>query len=296
MTQLATTNEISANILEQVVIGGDLAKLTATERVSYYTRVCESIGVNPLTKPFAYITLNGRLTLYALRDCTDQLRKIHQISVVVMARQCTGDVYTVSTKVSTPDSRTDESDGAVSIAGLKGEALANAYMKAETKAKRRATLSIIGLGWLDELEVDTIPNAPTDTVDVKTGELLSPSPTPSTLRPAKKATFQESTPSTLRPAKKAVLQESTPDKKTANDERKAAIDAVADMITSSGIDPQIIKDHMLEELGNTDTRLLGTERARDLLAWIQEYTTGPGQEAPDLTDSVSTQNGFEVRI
>ena len=290
MTQLATTNnEISANILEQVVIGGDLAKLTATERVSYYTRVCESIGVNPLTKPFAYITLNGRLTLYALRDCTDQLRKIHQISVVVMARQCTGDVYTVSTKVSTPDSRTDESDGAVSIAGLKGEALATAYMKAETKAKRRATLSIIGRGWLDELEVDTIPNAPTDTVDVKTGELLSPSPTATTVRSSPK-------PSTLRPAKKATFQESTPDKKTANDERKAAIDAVADMITSSGIDPQIVKDHMLEELGNTDTRLLGTERARDLLAWIQEYTTGPGQEAQDLTDSVSTQNGFEVRI
>ena len=42
--------------------------------------------------------------------------------------------------------------GVVSIAGLKGEALANAMMKAETKAKRRATLSICGLGWMDEVE------------------------------------------------------------------------------------------------------------------------------------------------
>ena len=36
-------------------------------------------------------------------------------------------------------------------------ALANAIMKTETKAKRRATLSICGLGFLDESEIETIP-------------------------------------------------------------------------------------------------------------------------------------------
>ena len=36
---------------------------------------------------------------------------------------------------------------------LKGEVRANAILKAVTKAKRRATLSICGLGWLDESEV-----------------------------------------------------------------------------------------------------------------------------------------------
>jgi hypothetical protein len=49
--------------------------------------------------------------------------------------------------------------GAVSLVGLRGEALANAIMKAETKAKRRATLSICGLGFLDETEIETIPDA-----------------------------------------------------------------------------------------------------------------------------------------
>jgi hypothetical protein len=38
-----------------------------------------------------------------------------------------------------------------------GDVLANALMKAETKAKRRVTLSLAGLGWLDETELDTIP-------------------------------------------------------------------------------------------------------------------------------------------
>ncbi len=32
-------------------------------------------------------------------------------------------------------------------------------MKAETKAKRRATLDLLGLGVLDESEADSIPNA-----------------------------------------------------------------------------------------------------------------------------------------
>jgi len=32
-------------------------------------------------------------------------------------------------------------------------------MKAVTKAKRRLTLSLCGLGWLDETEVETIPTA-----------------------------------------------------------------------------------------------------------------------------------------
>jgi hypothetical protein len=37
--------------------------------------------------------------------------------------------------------------------------LANALMKAETKSKRRVTLSICGLGFLDETEADSIPGA-----------------------------------------------------------------------------------------------------------------------------------------
>jgi hypothetical protein len=51
------------------------------------------------------------------------------------------------------------STGAVSIVNVNGEARANAMMKAETKAKRRVTLSICGLGMLDETEVESIPEA-----------------------------------------------------------------------------------------------------------------------------------------
>jgi hypothetical protein len=157
--------------MEQVLLGGDLKSLSPEQRVSYYRRVCESLGLNPLTKPFDYITLNGRLTLYAKRDATDQLRKRHGISVRIASREQVGDLYVVTASATDKDARTDESVGAVSTVGLKGEALANAIMKAETKAKRRVTLSIAGLGWLDETETDTVPGARHVAIDTDTGEI-----------------------------------------------------------------------------------------------------------------------------
>jgi hypothetical protein len=59
----------------------------------------------------------------------------------------------------TPDGRMDESTGVVTLGNARGDNLCNAMMKAETKAKRRVTLSICGLSMLDETEVETVPGA-----------------------------------------------------------------------------------------------------------------------------------------
>lgn len=158
MNQLVAKSN-GADIMEQVIINGDLSSLKPEERVRYYNAVCQSVGLNPLTKPFEYLKLNGKLTLYALRACTDQLRKVHGVSVEIADRSKIEDVYVVTARAKDRDGRTDESTGAVVVGNLKGEALANAYMKCETKAKRRVTLSICGLGLLDESEVETVPGA-----------------------------------------------------------------------------------------------------------------------------------------
>lgn len=158
MTPALATRD-TAQTLEAVLVNGDLSRLSAAQRVEYYAKVCESAGLNPLTRPFDYLVLNGKTVLYAKKDATDQLRMIHKISVVDMAESEREGVFTVTVKVQNAEGRTDMDKGAVRIEGLKGEALANALMKAATKAKRRATLSICGLGLLDETEVDSIPNA-----------------------------------------------------------------------------------------------------------------------------------------
>lgn len=153
------SNLTQSSAIEAALIRGDLSKLSSDEKLSYYKKVCESMGLNPLTQPFAYIVLNGKETLYAKRDATDQLRKVHKISINITARETIEGVYIVTARARDGSGREDESTGAVSINLLKGDALANAFLKAETKAKRRVTLSICGLGLLDETEVETIPTA-----------------------------------------------------------------------------------------------------------------------------------------
>lgn len=147
-------------IMEQVLIRGDLASLTNAERARYYIRVCQSLGLNPLTKPFDYIPLNGKLTLYALKGATDQLRQIHGVSVSVVAHKEADGLLTVHVRARDRDGREDEDFGVVSLPDtMKGDTRANAIMKAITKAKRRVTLSLCGLGMLDESELETIPAA-----------------------------------------------------------------------------------------------------------------------------------------
>jgi hypothetical protein len=155
--------------IERVVMQGDLSKLDPLQRVTYYHKVCESIGLNPYTRPFDYISLNGKLTLYAKKDATEQLRSVKKISITGLEGKIIDDLYIVTAKAMTPDGRIDQATGAVTIGFLKGDQKANAIMKAETKAKRRVTLSIAGLGWTDETEIESIPAAVKVNVNLETG-------------------------------------------------------------------------------------------------------------------------------
>jgi hypothetical protein len=173
-TALKTAEPTAGALIEQVVIGGDLARLTPEQRVKYYRDVCGSLGLNPLTRPFAYLTLNSKLVLYAQRDCTDQLRSLKGVSIKLVETKALEGVYLVRAQATDKGGRTDEATGAVSIATLKGEALCNAIMKAETKAKRRVTLSICGLGLMDETEVESVAGARPERIDPETGEVIHP--------------------------------------------------------------------------------------------------------------------------
>lgn len=154
-----TTRDNAGSLMESVLIKGDLSKLSPEERSRYYTAVCNSVGLNPLTRPLEYLTLNGKLTLYARRDAADQLRKINGISLEIVERSVSDGLLFVHVRAKDRSGRTDEDLGVVSIAGLKGDAAANAVLKGITKAKRRVTLSISGMGFLDETEVEDIPEA-----------------------------------------------------------------------------------------------------------------------------------------
>lgn len=166
MGQTAKSQElarpINPEIISSLVIHGDLGRLTPVQKVQYYNQFCDMLGLNPLTQPFQLIRFQGKEVLYATKTATEQLRKLYNVSVVSVDTRTENDIHVVTVKVQDSEGRTDVASGAVPIQGLAGTELANAIMKTETKAKRRATLSICGLGMLDESEIDSVGSYQTE--------------------------------------------------------------------------------------------------------------------------------------
>lgn len=165
ITKIADGFKLSPS--ESALIGGDLAVLTQEQRFNLYLDVCRSLRLNPLTKPFGYISLDGEMKLYATKDCAEQLRKLNGIGVTKITREYdeVTDILTVEVNGLDKWGKVDISSGSLCLKKvfwekgkkteikLEGQELANARMKCETKAKRRLALSMSGLSMPDESEV-----------------------------------------------------------------------------------------------------------------------------------------------
>lgn len=156
MSNITTVNEKNMLAVESALVRNDISKLSTQERIAYLHSLCASVGLNPMTKPFAFITLQGKETVYAQKDCAEQLRKIHGVSIQIISKGIVGDYYEVHIKARDRSGKEDEDFASIPLNGAKGSDFSNLTMKAVTKAKRRVTLSICGLGILDESELDTI--------------------------------------------------------------------------------------------------------------------------------------------
>jgi hypothetical protein len=171
-------------VTASIIIAGDLSKLSESDKVLYYRGYCERLGLDSFTKPFDILNLKGKEVLYLTRSGAQQLNKMHLVSHQIISRELMAgpEIYQVIARATLPDGRFTESMSAVSIANLKGENYCNALMKAETKAKRRSTLDLLGLGILSEEEAVTLPgeivrlpiDAPTVEAEViESGEMLN---------------------------------------------------------------------------------------------------------------------------
>ena len=163
-TTLATATDTSpaeiARVVESLVVRGDISQLSTADRSQYYLRMCASLGLNPTTQPLAFLKLNGKDVLYVTRGATDQLAAMHRVNREIIDGPKVVDlggtkaVYAVC-RATLPNGRVETATAAIPATDI-----INSLMKVETKAKRRATLSILGLGVsLDESELDTIPAA-----------------------------------------------------------------------------------------------------------------------------------------
>lgn len=189
-TALAAFNqEQAAGALSHILGSGDLGRLTNEQRVGHYLDVCQSLGLNPRTRPFDWIefydpqTKAKKLQLYPNRSCAEQLRRQHQISVRVIRREPIGmntdePMFVVEVEGTTPTGRIGTAIKYVPLTGqrqgggtyrLSGQQLANAYMKAETGAFRRLTFSMVGMA--SPPDVEELGRVKVVTVD-GTGQVL----------------------------------------------------------------------------------------------------------------------------
>lgn len=158
MSAINGTTEIAKseqqNQIAQIITRGNLAALTEQERATYYLAVCQACDLNPATRPFEFINMKGKLVLYALKACTEQLRKRDNVNIEILKQEVIEGMYVVTVKATLPNGRSDSDLAAVVLGTTQGDDRANLIMKTITKAKRRVTLSICGLGMLDETEVE----------------------------------------------------------------------------------------------------------------------------------------------
>lgn len=161
---------VSSEAVEQAMMIGDLEKMKPEVRIAYYLAACKSAGLNPLTRPFTALkNQDGKYFLYANKDCAEQLRQIHKVSLSILSRERLDDLYIVTVRGWTADGRQDEAQGIVEIPDkARGHALANLLMRAETKAKRRVTFSLCGLGFP---QMDEAPTSQEVRLDLTTGTL-----------------------------------------------------------------------------------------------------------------------------
>jgi hypothetical protein len=139
------------------ITGGDITNLSPLQREVYYTELCNHLGLDPAMQPFKALRLRGRHFLYCDHGGVQMLNQLHRISHRILSRETANGCYVVTAQATAPGYRTTESIGAVSISKLAGNRLCNAMMQAETKAKHRASLDLLGLGMFDESELFPLP-------------------------------------------------------------------------------------------------------------------------------------------
>ena len=157
--------QLPNDVVTSIVLNNNLSGLTKEQQVQYVSYRCHKAGLDVAGHPFDLITnKDGKTVIYANKEAAAQLNQLRSLSPVVSKEEfLMGEtIYKVTYKV-TENGRSTEDCGAVGLVkikkGVQGQPdearkmspdeVADAIMKAHTKAKRRAILTHCGIGTND---------------------------------------------------------------------------------------------------------------------------------------------------
>src|SRR6185295_6796626 len=170
--------QVSADAVRAITLHGDYSKISEDELYHVVLSICDSLGLNPSMNPFNWLKneKTGAISLYPNKSCAAQLASNRKLKCEVVSEGLALEtVYSVKVRV-TEGERITEDVGAVSVKYFKkgengqsgawvmveGSGLADAIMKAHTKATRRTVLKHCGLGLPDERD-EEVPLIVVDT-------------------------------------------------------------------------------------------------------------------------------------
>jgi hypothetical protein len=184
-TQVLDLVQATSAIVEA---GGDWAKVAPAIRVALYRQICDEHGMNPLVRPIDLLKdKSGKLIPYVNKSGTAQIVDRREVSIEIRKRCSEKDgewlLLTVEARASLPSGRFNDELGVVEVGpDASANDLSNAWMKARTKAGRRAVLGLVGLGLLDESEV-LDAGLTRVSLDIESGDVIDTTATVSQAKP-----------------------------------------------------------------------------------------------------------------
>jgi hypothetical protein len=183
MSETPVKYDAEPAVIEQL-IRGDVSSVPREALLRYIFTFCERVGISPLAVPFSLMKTQRGMQLVANRNFYDAVASKYSVS-----RECVAEGFFEGTKLyftryraTTPDGRVTEDMALVDTAGLNGNDLANAIMKAHTKGRNRVTRAHLGFPFPDETEAETVPGASVVSIDEVpnggNGEPPAPEPEP----------------------------------------------------------------------------------------------------------------------
>jgi len=151
-----------AQLFSRYVLTNSLSGFTDQQRAQLIGHLCKTWHLDFNQQPFIIIKTQGKEKLYLSKAGAEQVRNRNNVSIDSVDTKIEDGLVLVTAAASLPSGRHDSDLGTVSIKGLVGDALADAILKAVTKAKRRVTLSICGLPMSEVSDSESAPKSGTN--------------------------------------------------------------------------------------------------------------------------------------
>ena len=152
--------------------------LSDEQKAEYVNYLCSKVGIDPTFRPIDIIATKNGLKPYLNKGAGEIIRDTRKISIDDMQIKEVNNMWVATCRVKSLDGRIDTDVGVCPKTGTQKSPMApnDSLMKAVTKAKRRATLSMCGLGAIIEETHPTEYNGEPEQQECRSQILLEDEP------------------------------------------------------------------------------------------------------------------------